>query len=256
MTLGSGEFQSSSGTPRYCCRSSGWISVSLLKLKSNPVGLQCRLIAVGNFRIFVFVWNHPAALFDSPEHVVIGFLMRDFESEREDTAAIADSQMACRFLAGIEVLVKPIARRAVDTAFAPFDLNDLVVMAVRVRMQAPLFLPEQHVPDGLQSNDNCARAMVVRLVIFAHRPLAEVADQRIPGHLKLAQTQPRPFYFEVLQKRIRDIGDKVRFPDIDQTTHVTFLSDVKIVFFTMESIGKAVGTIEDKGFVSIDVEGQ
>src|SRR5215510_5765096 len=91
------------------------------KLKSDPICFQGRLIAVRNLRIFVFVWNHPAALFHSPEHVVIGFLMRDFESEREETATIADRQMACRLLPGIEMLVKPIPWRAVDTALAPLD---------------------------------------------------------------------------------------------------------------------------------------
>src|SRR4029453_17730482 len=115
-----------------------------------------RLIALGNFGIFVFVWNHPSALFDSPEHIVIGFLMGDFESEREKTAAITDRQMACRFLAGVEVLVKPIARRAIDAAFAPFNLNDFVFITIRVRMQAPLLVQEQNIADGLKSDDNRA----------------------------------------------------------------------------------------------------
>src|SRR5262245_66111470 len=88
--------------------------------------------------------------------------MRDFEAEREETATIADRQMACRLPPGVEVLMKPIPRRAIDTALAPFDLNDLVLVAIRVRMQAQLLVPEQHIADGLQSNDDCARTMVVR----------------------------------------------------------------------------------------------
>ena len=74
MTLGSGEFRSASGTRDTTVAPVDGSPCPCWKLKSNPVRLQRRLIAVGNFRIFVFVWNHPAALFDSPEHVVIGFL--------------------------------------------------------------------------------------------------------------------------------------------------------------------------------------
>jgi hypothetical protein len=49
-------------------------------LSRNPVYSQGRLVAAANLGIFVFVRNHPPALFDSPENIVIGLLMRDFES--------------------------------------------------------------------------------------------------------------------------------------------------------------------------------
>jgi hypothetical protein len=49
-------------------------------LSSKPVRSQGRLVAAANLGIFVFVRNHPPALFDSPENIVIGLLMRDFES--------------------------------------------------------------------------------------------------------------------------------------------------------------------------------
>ncbi len=68
--------------------------------------------------------------------------------------------------------------------------------------------------DGLESDDDRAGAMIVCLVIGAHRPFTETADERIAGHFKLAQAQPRPFDFEVFQKRVSDIGDEVRFPDL------------------------------------------
>ena len=42
--------------------------------------------------------------------------------------------------------------------------------------QASLNVPQQNVTDRLRADDDCAGAMIVRLVIFAHRPLAEMAD--------------------------------------------------------------------------------
>ena len=161
-------------------------------ITNNAVDFERHLIAAGNFWILVFVRNHPPAFFDSPKDIVIGFLMRDFESKREETAAVADRQMARRFFAGIKVLMKPIARGAVDAAFAPFDLDDLVLATVRVRMEAPLLVPEQDVADGLQPDYNGAWAVVVCLVIFSHWPLAQMADESVAGHFKLTETKPAP----------------------------------------------------------------
>ncbi len=73
-------------------------------------------------------------LLHSPEHIVVSFLIRHFESQRKETAAVADRQMAGKLFTGVEVLMKPIARRAIDAGFAPFDLDDLVLVAVRVWM--------------------------------------------------------------------------------------------------------------------------
>jgi hypothetical protein len=42
----------------------------------------------------------------------------------------------------VEVLMKPIAGRAIDASFAPFDVDDLILVVIRVQVRAPLFVPE------------------------------------------------------------------------------------------------------------------
>src|SRR4051812_37645915 len=145
------------------------IARPIQKLQSM-ICFESYLITPRNFRIFILVRNHPAALFNASEYVIVGFLMGYFETERKEAAAIANGQMPCGFRSHIKVLVKPISRRAIDAALAPFDFDDLILMPVRVRMDAPLFVPEKHVTNRLQTDDDRSGTVVMGFVIFAHGP--------------------------------------------------------------------------------------
>jgi hypothetical protein len=173
------------------------------RLFANEVSLSSysdSILSIHGISNLRFVQDHPAAFIDA-RHVVICFLERYFETERVDAAAVAYGQVSRGFLAGIKMLMKPIARRAVDTALAPFDLGYLVLVAVGVGVETPLLVPKQYVADGLRADDNRAWAMVVRFVIFPHRPFAQVADESVSRHLELSQAQSGAFDFEFSRKQ-------------------------------------------------------
>ena len=147
-----------------------------LLLGSDPIRLQRRLIAAWNLGIFILVGNHPTAFFDASEYVVVGLLVRDLETQRMNSAPVTHRQVPCRLFAGIEMLMKPISRRTVDTCFAPFDLDDFLLAAIGVRVKSPLLVPEQNIAHRLRADDDRTRTVVVRLVILADRLLAQVTD--------------------------------------------------------------------------------
>src|SRR3954464_14695852 len=109
------------------------IARPIQKLQSM-ICFESYLITPRNFRIFILVRDHPAALFDASEHVIVGFLMRDFEAEWKQPAALAHGQMTCGLRTDIKVLVKPISWGAIDTPLSPFYFDDLILMPVRVRV--------------------------------------------------------------------------------------------------------------------------
>src|SRR5687768_7788349 len=96
-----------------------------------------------------------------------------------NAAAVAHGEMARRLFAGVEVLMKPVAWRTVNTPLPPLDLDHFVLVTITVGMDAPLFVPKQDVTHRLRPDDNRARTMIVRLVILPDGPLAEVTDQSI-----------------------------------------------------------------------------
>src|ERR671912_192682 len=98
--------------------------------------------------------------------------------------------------------------------------------------------------------------MIVRLVVFADRPLAHMTDQSVAGHFKLTQAQSSAFDFQVFEKCIGDIRDEISFPNIDHTAYVTFLADCEIIFFAKEPVRKAVRTVKNKIGIAINIERQ
>src|SRR5262245_20198482 len=182
--------------------------------------------------------------------------MRDFEPEWMNPAAIAHRQVPRWLFAGIEMLVKPVTGWAIDARFAPVDVDYSIFMPVGVRVHAPLFVPQQNITDRLRADDDRARTMIVRLVIFAHRPLAEMTDQSVARHLELRQTQTGAFDFETFEHRRFDIGNKISLPDIDHAAHVALFTDFEIIVFAVVAIFKTVWTIENKILVSINIEGE
>src|SRR4030095_14950694 len=82
-------------------------------LRDDSVRIQRCLIAPWNFGVFVFVGNHPAAFFDAAKYIVVGFLMRDLETQWMNAAAVTHPQVPRGFLAGIAVVIKPSARRQI-----------------------------------------------------------------------------------------------------------------------------------------------
>src|SRR5690349_974219 len=104
-----------------------------------------------------------------------------------DSAAVAHREMARRLFPGIEMLVKPIAGRAVNARLAPLDLDHFVLVAIRVRMNAPLLLPQQHVANRLRADNDRAGPVIVCLVIFSHRPLADRKSTRLnSSHVEIS----------------------------------------------------------------------
>src|SRR5215831_7077350 len=95
-------------------------------LHGYAICFQRRLIAFGNLRIFRLVGNEPPTFIDGNENVVVMAVMSNFKSQRIDPAAITDRKMPRWLFTDVEVLVKPVSRRAIDTSLAPFDFYDFV----------------------------------------------------------------------------------------------------------------------------------
>src|SRR5688572_11489454 len=115
-----------------------------------------------------------------------------------NAAAIAQRQMARRLVAGVEVLMKPAAAGAVDAAGFPFDLDDIFGAPGFKRMGARLLGPKEHIAGGLQAEQNCPSAVVVRFVITRRGPLGQVADQTISGDFKLSDAYAGAFDFALV----------------------------------------------------------
>ena len=94
-------------------------------------------------------------------------------------AAESERELARRFFADVEVLVKPTAGRAQNAALAPAQLDDLIAAAGGVRLGSALFRPEQRISLRFQNHDHRSRAVVVRLVVKAAGPVGDVADESI-----------------------------------------------------------------------------
>src|SRR5512144_221755 len=156
-----------------------------------------------------------------------------------DSAAVAHREMARRLFSGIEMLVKPVAGRAVNARLTPLDLDHFVLVSVRVRMNAPLLMPQQHVTDRLRADDYCAGPVIVCLVIFSHGPLTQMADQGIARHFKLRQTQTGAFYFQTLEHGGFDVGNEVSLPEIDQAAHIALLADFEVILLTVIAVFEA-----------------
>src|SRR6185369_17841913 len=93
--------------------------------------------------------------------------------------------MACRLGAGVEMLVKPAVARTVDAAGFPFHLDDLIAATGLKRMRAEFFGPEKNIARRLQTEQNGARTVKVRLVVAHCGPGRKVADQAIAGDFEL-----------------------------------------------------------------------
>src|ERR1043165_1163202 len=173
-----------------------------------------------------------------------------------DSAAVAHGEMPRRLFPGIEMLVKPVTGRAVNARLPPFDLDHLVLVSVRVRTNAPLLVPEEYVADRLRADDDRPGPVIVRLMIFSHRPFAQMADQCVARQFELRQAQTGSFHFQTFEHGGFDIGYEVGLPDIDQAAHITLLADFEVILLTVIAVFEAIRTIENKTFVAINVEGE
>ena len=73
---------------------------------------------------------------EGPEISRASVFATSLETERMNAAAIAHGEMARRLAACVEVLVKPVPARAVDTSLTPLDLDDFIFMALAVGVNA------------------------------------------------------------------------------------------------------------------------
>ena len=104
-----------------------------------------------NVRIFIGILDQRAAFFYVDINAVLAALVGDLEADRVNSAAVAEREMARRFGAGIEMLMKPAARRTIDAAGFPFNFDDFVAAAGFVRLSAEFLRPEENVTRRLQA---------------------------------------------------------------------------------------------------------
>src|SRR3989304_3502542 len=81
--------------------------------------LQLGLKPPANFGIFVFVIDHGPAVFYRDDDAIVLALHGGVEACRIESTAKPNGQVPRGGWAGVEVLMKPPARRAVNTAFFP-----------------------------------------------------------------------------------------------------------------------------------------
>src|SRR3989304_7877106 len=127
--------------------------------------LQLSLKTPANFGIFVLVIDQGPAVFYRDNDAIVLALGGGVESRRIDSAAKPNGEVPGRTRAGIEVLMKPPTRRAVNTAFFPRHLHNPVPMPFFVGPQSQLFGPEQDIPGRLQSHQNRPWPMIMGLMI-------------------------------------------------------------------------------------------
>src|SRR5882724_1901165 len=94
-----------------------------------------------NVRVFVGIFDQGAAFFHVDINAVLTALVGDLETARVKPAAVAQREMARRLGAGVEMLMKPAARRAIDAARFPFYLDDIFVVPGFVGPGAELLRP-------------------------------------------------------------------------------------------------------------------
>src|SRR5689334_3745240 len=94
-----------------------------------------------------------------------------------DPAAKSQGELACRFFADVEVLVKPPAGRAQNATFAPAEFDDFITAATRIRLGAALFGPQQRVSFRLQDHDYRPGAVIMRFVVETGWPIRHMSDQ-------------------------------------------------------------------------------
>ena len=93
------------------------------------------------------------------------------------------------------MLVKPIGRRAKNTARHPIDSHDLVAKAAFIGPRAQMVGPHERIAFRTQDNEDRSAAVKMRFVIAPHRPFGQMADQGIIGNLELRKIDPRAFLF-------------------------------------------------------------
>src|SRR5688500_10238854 len=197
-------------------------------------------------RVFVGVLDQSAAFFYVDVNAVLAALVGDLESDRVDAAAVAEREMARRLRAGIEMLVKPAPRRAVNAARFPFYLDDVFSMAGFVGSNAQLFRPQQHIAGRLQAQENRAGAVIVRLVVARGWPLRDMTDRTVSRKLELSDPHSRAFHFAVVQMCRLDVHAEIGFQDMLHARLVALLADVEITVGAGVALGKYVGTIKYK----------
>src|SRR3989338_4113473 len=98
--------------------------------------LQRTFIAAADLRVFIFVVDQSAALFYVYVDPILAALGCNLEADRVEPAAEAQRQVARRLRAGIEVLMKPPAGRAVDAPLPPADLHHLIGLSAFIGSNA------------------------------------------------------------------------------------------------------------------------
>src|SRR6185295_18348793 len=132
--------------------------------------------------------------------------------------------MACRFGPGVEVLMEPAAAGTIDAAGFPLHFNDLIVAPAREGMRAQFLRPEQDIAGGLQSQQDRASAVIMRLVIARRRPGGEVADQAVAGYFELSDADAGAFDFALIDVGGLNITNEIGLPDMLHAGLVAFKS--------------------------------
>src|SRR5713226_5424911 len=148
-------------------------------MTGDPGFFQSLLIAAPDLWIFVLVLNQRSAFLDIDINPIFLAFGRDVEACREEPASRSDRDLTRRLVAHVKVLMKPAARRTVHAALAPLHLYDFTGAAALIGSGPRFLWPQEDVAFGLQDQQNGPWAMIMGLVIPAHRPFRHVANETV-----------------------------------------------------------------------------
>src|SRR5437870_3605306 len=154
--------------------------------------------------VFVLVIDEDSALSDG--HVDPALAVLRALSGHGATPPIY-GHVASRHFARAHMLVEIGVRRNVDAVRTPVHLDHLVAVAVLPGVDSQLPRPDIHVTVALQSDQHGARAVVMRLVVSADRPLRNMAGGEAARHPVASKLAAGDLLFQVLNPLLTHVGD-------------------------------------------------
>src|SRR6266545_1365213 len=120
----------------------------------------------------------------------------------------------------IEVLMKPSARRAINTCLFPFQLHHFFSSSARVRLKAEILGPHDDVAVTLETQENRAGPMIMRFLIAGGGPVRHMRDHRISRHLELRELYSGAFLLVLVDLRGKNVGNEVGLQNVSIASQV------------------------------------
>src|SRR5262249_36110670 len=159
------------------------------------------------------------------------------QTDRKQSAAESQRQLARRLFANVKVLVEPAARWAEDAPFAPAKFYHFLAVAGRVGSGAALFGPKQSVSRRFENDDHTPTTVVVGFMIKPGGPIGDMTDESVLRGLELNHTHFGSLHVKiVLDFDFFGIGNEVGFPNRLQADGIKICAGSEEIVFAVKTI--------------------